>query len=148
MLREVQQSDLPIFFEQQIDAEAVRMAATHPRDHEAFMTHWKTNVLVNPAVIARTVIHEGEVAGTANIFERDGRRLVGYFFGRAHWGKGIATRAVRELLELDATRPLFAFVAIHNVASIRVLEKNGFVQIEKIPNRLDDGITDVMLKLG
>ncbi len=124
------------------------MAVIEPRDREAFMTHWKTNVLVNPVVIARTVVHEGEVVGTANIFERDGRRLVGYFFGKKYWGKGIATRAVHDLLALDDTRPLFAFVAIHNCASIRVLEKNGFTQIEQLPNRLDDGITDVLLKLA
>jgi RimJ/RimL family protein N-acetyltransferase len=148
MLREVLPEDLPILFENQRDPDAVRMAATHPRDHETFMEHWKTNVIGNASVVARTVVHEGEVAGTANTFERDGRRLVGYFFGKNYWGKGIATQAVRDLLAVDTSRPLFAFVAKHNRGSIRVLEKNGFVQIEELPNRLNDGITDVLLKLA
>ncbi len=39
-LREVTQEDLPIFFEDQLDAEATRMAAFPSRDRNAFMAHW------------------------------------------------------------------------------------------------------------
>jgi RimJ/RimL family protein N-acetyltransferase len=51
---------------------------------------------------------------------------VGYWIAAEHWGRGIATRALSLLLELVATRPLHARVARDNVASIRVLERNGF----------------------
>ena len=37
-----------------------------------------------------------------------------------------ATRALALLLEQVTTRPLYAYVAKHNLASIRVLEKCGF----------------------
>jgi RimJ/RimL family protein N-acetyltransferase len=40
---------------------------------------------------------------------------------------GIATRALAAYLEVERVRPLYARVAQHNVASIRVLEKCGFV---------------------
>lgn len=55
---------------------------------------------------------------------------VGYWLGRAHWGRGIATEAVRALCawafrEFDLCR-LFAGVIQWNVASMRVLEKAGF----------------------
>ena len=40
VLREVINSDLPIFFEHQRDPDAARMAAFSSRDHDAFMTHW------------------------------------------------------------------------------------------------------------
>jgi hypothetical protein len=36
-LRDVQDSDLPIFFEQQLDPEATRMAAFPARDPDAFI---------------------------------------------------------------------------------------------------------------
>ena len=49
-----------------------------------------------------------------------------YWIGRAHWGKGIASRALREFLELDTTRPLDAAAAADNIGSLRVLEKCGF----------------------
>jgi RimJ/RimL family protein N-acetyltransferase len=146
-LREVLPGDLPIFFEHQRDPDALRMAAMPGRDHETFVKHWQTKVLGDPSVMVRTVIHDGAIVGTVNSFVSNGRRLVGYFFGKAHWGKGIATSAVREFLELDATRPLFAFVAKENRASLRVLEKNGFRMVEEIPDRLNDGITELLLKL-
>jgi RimJ/RimL family protein N-acetyltransferase len=146
-LREVVPADLPIFFEHQRDPDALRMAAMPGRDHETFTTHWQTRVLGQPSVTVRTVIHEDEVVGTVNSFEAGDRRLVGYFFAKAHWGKGLATLAVRELLKLDTSRPLFAFVAKHNLGSIRVLEKNGFTRVEEIPDRLNDGITELLLKL-
>lgn len=44
-LRDVIASDLPIFFEHQLDLEATRMAAFPARDREAFMAHW-TRILV------------------------------------------------------------------------------------------------------
>src|SRR2546430_10865982 len=42
------------------------------------------------------------------------------------WGKGIATRALSQFLGHVKDRPLYAVVAKHHVASIRVLEKCGF----------------------
>jgi RimJ/RimL family protein N-acetyltransferase len=51
---------------------------------------------------------------------------VTYWIGRSHWGKGIATNALKALLAVDRSRPLYARVAADNVASLRVLEKCGF----------------------
>ena len=47
--------------------------------------------------------------------------------GREDWGRGIATRALQEFLEVEATRPLYGRAASDNVASIRVLMKCGFL---------------------
>ena len=57
---------------------------------------------------------------------RSGEREVGYWIGKEYWGRGIATRALSESLDYLQTRPLYARVARHNVASIRVLHKCGF----------------------
>ena len=148
LLREVLPSDLEILFEHQRDPDALRMAAMPGRDRDTFAMHWRARVLGDPSVVVRTVVVDEDVAGTVNTFVASDLRLVGYFFGKRYWGKGIATLAVQELLKIDTSRPLFAFVAEHNVASRRVLEKNGFTVVEQVPNRLDDGVTELLLKLA
>ena len=125
-LRDVELSDLPIFYEQQLDADATRMAAFPARDRGAFDMHWTTNILGNPAAINQTIVVDGQVAGNIGSWPQDGVRLVGYWIGKEHWGKGIASRALAAFLHFVTERPLYAHVAKHNVGSIRVLEKCGF----------------------
>src|SRR6478752_8035454 len=76
----------------------------------------------------------GKVAGSIGIVPKEDIHRksaeIGYFLGENFWGKGIATEAVKQLLEyinihFDFVR-LFAGVFEHNKASMRVLEKNGF----------------------
>lgn len=60
---------------------------------------------------------------------------VGYWLDRAHWGKGITSRALRLLLQEVTKRPLVATAAISNGASLRVLQKCGFAveQVRRDP---------------
>jgi [ribosomal protein S5]-alanine N-acetyltransferase len=56
---------------------------------------------------------------------------IGYWIAEAHWGKGIATAAVKWLTDyafanFDIVR-LQAEVFEHNKASMKVLEKNGYM---------------------
>jgi RimJ/RimL family protein N-acetyltransferase len=124
-LRDVTEADLPIFFEQQLDPEATRMAAFPSRDRDAFMAHW-AKIMTRDTNILKTILFDGQVAGNIVSWEQDGRREVGYWLGREYWGKGIATKALSEFLRQVRTRPLYAHVAKHNIASRRVLEKCGF----------------------
>lgn len=126
ILRDVVPDDLPIFYEHQRDPDATRMAAFPARDRAAFDAHWATNILGNPSAITRTIVADGIVAGNIGSWTQDGVRLVGYWIGRAHWGRGIATRALAAFLHQVTERPIHAHVASHNVGSIRVLEKCGF----------------------
>lgn len=124
-LRDVRESDIPIFFEHQRQPEANRMAAFPARDRDAFITHW-AKILDEGAGIEKTILYDGQVAGNIVCFEMDGKREVGYWIGKEYWGKGLATRALSEFLTCVEERPLYAYVAKHNIASIRVLEKCGF----------------------
>ena len=126
ILRDVTEADLPIFFEQQLDPDATQMAAFPSRDWDAFMAHWKKKIIGNDNVTVRTILFEGHVAGNIVSWEQSGEREVGYWIGKEYWGKGITTRALAEFLGYVKTRPLYAHVAKHNVASLRVLEKCGF----------------------
>ncbi|HEV8571635.1 MAG TPA: GNAT family N-acetyltransferase [Actinomycetota bacterium] len=125
LLRGVREDDLPIFFHHQLDPEANQMAAFTARDWDAFTAHW-TKILSDETVTKKTILVGGEVAGNIVSWERSGERLVGYWIGRNHWGKGVATKALSQFLGHVAARPLYARVAKHNIASIRVLEKCGF----------------------
>ena len=125
-LRDVEPDDLPIFYEQQLDGDATRMAAFPARDRAAFDAHWATNILGNPVAVMQTILLDGQVAGNIGSWRQGGVRLVGYWIGKEHWGKGVATRALAAFLHVVTERPLYAHVARHNVGSIRVLEKCGF----------------------
>lgn len=124
-LRDVLETDLPIFYEQQLDSEAVQMAGFPSRARGGFMTHWK-KILTDEAIQIKTILFDGEVAGNIVCFEQLGEREVGYWLGKRYWGNGIATQALTEFLKEIKTRPLYAHVAKHNIGSKRVLEKCGF----------------------
>lgn len=124
-LREVRPEDVAVFFEHQRDEDSTRMAAFPARERDAHAAHW-AKILGDPAVHARTIERDGEVAGNVVSWLAGGGREIGYWIGREHWGKGVASEALRQFLEAVPERPLHAFVAPHNVGSIRVLEKCGF----------------------
>jgi RimJ/RimL family protein N-acetyltransferase len=145
-LRNVEPGDLPIFYEQQLDADATRMAAFPARDRASFDAHWETNILGNPDAIAQTILVDGEVAGNIGSWPQEGVRLVGYWIGKEYWGKGVATRALFAFLQLVTDRPLHAHVVRHNVGSIRVLEKCGF-SLEQRAEVVSDGVVELVLVL-
>jgi len=129
-LRMVADSDLPIFFEQQLDPEANWMAAftaKDPTDRLAFDTHW-AKVLADPGITIRTILLDGQVAGSVLCHGWGSEPELSYWLGREFWGRGIATQALALFLDVARVRPLYARVARDNTASIRVLEKNGFEQ--------------------
>jgi RimJ/RimL family protein N-acetyltransferase len=123
-LRGVLASDLPVHFEHQSDPESARLSVTDPHDRAAFEAHW-TKILGDSTGVVQTIVADGEVAGSAICWVQ-----VGYRIGRGHWGKGIATAALFQLLDEVTERPLYATVAAHNPASRRVLEKCGFRQVD------------------
>ena len=137
-LREVTKEDLPIFFEHQLDAEAAQMAAFPSRDRDAFMAHWAKimNKETNQTGILNTILADDTVAGNVVYWEAAGEPNIGYWLGKIHWGKGIASEAVAQFLTKIETRPVYAHVAKHNFASIRVLQKCGF---QLVPEHVCEG---------
>ena len=125
LLRDVTEDDFAIFFEHQLDPDATRMAAFPARDRDAFIAHW-ARILSNDTIIKKTILFDGQVAGNVVCFGQAGEREVGYWLGKPYWGKGIATSALSQFLGHVQARPLYAHVAKHNVASLRVLQKCGF----------------------
>ena len=148
-LRDVIESDLPVFYEHQADPEAHRMAAFPPREKEAFDAHW-AKVLDNKTGLIKTIVWDGNAAGYIGSWEDSGERKVGYWIGREYWGKGIASAALSQFLDQDRFRPLKAHVVKSNVASIRVLQKCGFIVSDEVKFEDPDGSNgeELILTLG
>src|SRR5262245_60295849 len=133
LLREATEDDLVIFFEQQQDPAANWMAAftaKDPTDWPAFAAKW-AKILDDRTGTAKTIVCGGHVAGYLLNFVApwSGQREVSYWVGRDHWGRGVATTALAAFVGGLTMRPLYARAAADNMASIRVLEKCGFVRI-------------------
>ena len=153
-LRDVVNDDLSIFFENQLDHEANYMAAftaKDPTNQEAFTAHWH-KILANETNIIRTIIFNEQVAGSVSSYEDEGKPEVTYWLGKEYWGKGIATRALKEFLANHNTiRPIYARVAKDNLGSRRVLEKCGFTVLSEskgFANARGQEIEEFLLELG
>jgi RimJ/RimL family protein N-acetyltransferase len=148
-LRSVEDRDIDVFFHHQTDPRATEMAAFPARDRDQFQAHW-AKIRADDTAIVRTIVADGVVAGNIGSWQQNGQRLLGYWVGREHWGRGVATKALARFVDVVSTRPLHAHVAVHNVGSIRVLEKCGFrrdhVQ-EAIAPAPDDGIEEFIFVL-
>ena len=146
-LRPATDDDIPILYAFQADPVASEMAAFPSRDREAFEAHHR-KVQADPTTRYAVVEADGVVVGWVGSWRGESAREVGYWFGRAHWGKGYATAAVRTFVEeVEETRPLFAYVAAQNIASQHVLRSAGFAEVarqqapdvQEVVFRLDPG---------
>jgi RimJ/RimL family protein N-acetyltransferase len=149
-LRSVEDRDLDVFFDNQLDPQAVEMAAFPARDKDQFAAHW-AKIRADDTAVVRTIVADGVVAGNIGSWRENGQRLIGYWVGREYWGRGVATQALARFVGEVSTRPLYAHVAVHNVGSIRVLDKCGFqrdhVQEANAPAP-DDGIEEFIFVLN
>jgi RimJ/RimL family protein N-acetyltransferase len=153
LLRDVIEDDLPIFFEQQLDPDANHMAAftaKDPTDREDFTDHWN-RIQADATVIIKTIVFDGQVVGYVLSYEESGKPEVSYWIGKAFWGQGIATQALRGFLaQASRARPIYARVAKDNAASLRVLEKCGFTiagQAKGFANARGEEIEEWILEL-
>jgi RimJ/RimL family protein N-acetyltransferase len=148
LLRNVDESDLEIFFEHQLDSEATAMAAFPGRDWDSFISHWNQNVLGNPINKVMTIlVDDDRVAGYVASWRQDDRRLIAYWIGREYWGRGVASSALDEFITShEQHRPLNAYVALSNPRSIRVLEKCGFRRVGESA-ATPDGVVEALYQL-
>lgn len=153
-LRDVEVDDLPIFFEHQRDPDANHMAAFTSKDptkRDAFLAHWARSI-DDETILIQTILCNEQVAGHILSYPSEdvGKPEVSYWLDQAYWGWGIATEALGAFLSHLKARPVSARVAADNAASLRVLEKCGFVPIgsnRDFANARNREIEEVLLKL-
>ena len=87
----------------------------------------------DPTTDLAIVVDGAAVGGIGLVLGQDIGRVsaeIGYWLGADHWGRGLATQAVRAFtawaFERFAIQRLFAMVLEWNPASARVLEKAGY----------------------
>lgn len=129
-LRRTTEADVRMLHALELDEASNKLAGTKPRDWPTFQARW-AEILADvdgsaTGVTPRVILADGVLVGAVNISPQDGYDSIGYWIGREHWGRGIATCAVALMLSEFTRRPLYATAAGHNHPSIRVLEKNGF----------------------
>jgi RimJ/RimL family protein N-acetyltransferase len=127
-LRPVEPGDLDAIFQHMRDPESVRMAAftsEDPSDRSAFDAHIEM-VMSNAEGTLRAITYEDRLVGTISSYVSDKVTEVTYWIDRAYWGRGIASNALAQFLEVVPARPLRARAASDNAGSLRVLEKAGF----------------------
>jgi RimJ/RimL family protein N-acetyltransferase len=132
-LRDVTEADTAVFFDHLQHPPAQQMAAfihEHPEDRSAHDAHW-SRLLANNAITKRSIerVHPDigpRLVGHIISFTMEGDREITYWIDHRHWGKGIASEALRQFLSIEKTRPLFGRAAKDNKPSIRVMERNGF----------------------
>lgn len=98
------------------------------RDAQAYLDR----LFDRPGSRALHITQAGRVVGLVKAVVSEHRAQIGYVVHQAHWGRGLASAAVAQLvgrLSAEAAiQRIWATCALDNPASIRVLEKCGFVR--------------------
>jgi len=132
-LRRFELSDVDAMMAWASDPQVAAFCRWEPYEsREALLAFLRDTVLPHPWFRAVCAPGSGEVVGAVSVAptaERC-RGELGYVLARAHWGKGVATAAVRRALrdvfaEVEGLRRVEALVDVDNPASQRVAEKAG-----------------------
>ena len=95
--------------------------------------------------------YRGQLIGIISIKDHN-QDTLGYWIGKAFWGKGLMSEAVSALVEEHfdnpQAAPLFSGYAEDNVASWRIQEKTGFSKIgEELTHFVARGVKVKMIKM-
>lgn len=130
-LQKTEVSDLENLFQFQLDQDANYLAAftsKDPTNKRAYVEKY-TKLLNDPTVNNFTIVVDGIIVGSVAKFVMEGNSEITYWIDKKYWGKGVASYALKYLLEIEDSRPIFARVAFDNFGSQKVLEKCRFVKI-------------------
>lgn len=102
--------------------------------------------------VFRAIVVDGKIIGSISVersLEDPNEGEVGYMLLKEHWSKGIATEMVSQICGIAFRELLLdrivAKVYESNVASIKVLEKNGFVCVQTLNNvTTKEGYTTIL----
>jgi len=86
-----------------------------------------TDIIDSPEYIFYVIRDDDKFVGMIETKDSEDSVKLGYWIDKDHRNKGIATQAVKMLTGL-VSKPVIADTTLTNPASIRVLEKAGFVK--------------------
>ncbi|MDZ8104634.1 MAG: GNAT family protein [Nostoc sp. DedQUE12a] len=141
VLRDFVESDWPAVHQYASDREVVRYLTFGPNSEEDTKNFLQREILLQKQelrqhfALAVTLKSQKQLIGICRISTLDTVNKtgsIGYCFTKQFWGQGYATEAVREIIsfgfqELGLHR-IFATCHPANIASVRVMQKNGMQQ--------------------
>ena len=101
--------------------------------------------------IYRAIVCDGKLIGSISVEKKDDDAEIGYMILNEYTNKGIATEAVKQICSIAfkalSIEQITANVFKPNIASIRVLLKNGFKYKGTIPNAVikDGNVYDLLI---
>ena len=120
---------------------------------EKIAEEWLKTVSENEAVtgIYRAIVYDRKLIGSISVEKKDDDAEIGYMLLNEYKNKGIATEAVKQVCTIAfkvlSFEQITANVFQPNIASIRVLLKNGFKYKGTIPNAVikDGNVSDLLI---
>ena len=114
---------------------------------------WLKMVTDNDTItgIYRAIVCDGKLIGSISVEKKDDDAEIGYMLLNEYANKGIATEAVKQVCTIAfkvlPLEQITANVFQPNIASIRVLLKNGFKYKSAIPNAVikDGNVYDLLI---
>jgi len=114
---------------------------------------WLKMVSENEAVsgIYRVIVYDGKLIGSISVEKKHDDAEIGYMLLNEYSNKGLATEAVKQVctfaFKVLSLEKITANVFQPNIASIRVLLKNGFKYKGAIPNAVikDGYVYDLLI---
>ena len=149
IMRAPDERDLPSWLARATDREASAMAGDPAPDDPAAGHAWlarsrlqtKTGIRLQWAI---DCIDIDESIGTISLSLS--KPTIGFVLGRPYWGLGLATEAAQEVLHYGfgplAFKEIYAEAVARNSASIRVLEKLGFLKVATYIDPADEELCD------
>lgn len=150
-LRELNESDIPAWFERATDVESADLAGDPIPESIAMGAQWlqrhrdrfKQRAAIRWAIVPRGQTDSVGTIGLIISEKERGLAELGFVVGRACWGKGIGTAAAqlvkRYAFESLGLLELSAEVLQRNPASVRLLEKVGFRLLRAVPGAPENG---------
>ena len=114
---------------------------------------WLKTVSENEAItgIYWAIVCDGKLIGSISVEKKDDDAEIGYMILNEYTNKGIGTEAVKQICPIAfkvlSLEQITANVFQPNIASIRVLLKNGFKYKSAIPNAVikDGNVYDLLI---
>lgn len=144
-LRERTEEHVRIYFEKTQDAQIASMLPQAAQTVEQAVENYRKTLLPGATSYGRTIYAEGAYVGDVwcygiDLAEEPNAMLSYCVFEKELWGRGIATEAVglflADIVPRFSLKSVGAFAWCANAASLKVMEKNGFRQVETF---LEDG---------
>ena len=92
---------------------------------------WKIITFNKP--IRKVILYNNQIIGIINLINiRKKSAEIGYFIGKDYWNKGIATEAIKQMVNFGFSKlelkKIYAYCDPKNISSQKVLIKNKFVK--------------------